>query len=253
MDIDFAGLLLPFQDRLGPMGAIFLASFLQSITGFGLMLTASPLLMIFYDAKFTVQILIYLGLIANLIQTTMLWRTAKYDLIFFMITGAVCGQPLGFKLFQFVTSDHLKIFISLILLCFLLLSHFGRLNFAQRPRNAFIAGLFSGIMATSVSMAGPPLILYFANTQLSRIELRSTCVLYFFLVQMCSMGIFVFNGGTNMAAAGTEFFYMLPGLFAGLFFGQLAFKYTSPKFFRFLLFGMLYYICFQSLYSVLAK
>lgn len=253
MDIDFLALLSPFQDRLGPTGAIFLASFLQSITGFGLMLTASPLLMIFYDAKFTVQILIYLGLISNFIQTTMLWHTAKYDLIFFMITGAVCGQPLGFKLYQFVTSDHLKIFISVILLCFLLISHFSHLNFSQRPRNAFIAGLLSGIMATSVSMAGPPLILYFANAQLSRVELRSTCVLYFFLVQMCSMAIFVFNGGTNMTAAGTEFFYMLPGLFAGLFFGQIAFKHTSPKFFRFLLFAMLYYICFQSLYTALVK
>lgn len=253
MDFDIFSLLSPFHDRLGPMGAIFLASFLQSITGFGLMLTASPLMMLFYDAKFTVQILIYLGLIANFIQTTMLWRTAKYDLIFFMLAGAVCGQPIGYKLFQFVTADHLKIVISVFLLCFLLVTQFAHLSFSQRPRNAFIAGLFSGIMATSVSMAGPALIIYFANAQLSRVELRSTCVLYFFLVNLCSMAIFLFGGGNNMLAAGTEFFYMLPGLAAGLFFGQIAFKHTSAKFFRFLLFAMLYYICFQSLYTALVK
>lgn len=82
MDIDFVSMLTPFHDRLGPMGAVFVASFLQSITGFGLMLTASPLMMIFYDAKLTVQILIYIGLFSNFIQSIMLWRTAKYDLIF---------------------------------------------------------------------------------------------------------------------------------------------------------------------------
>lgn len=253
MDIDFISVLTPFHDRLGPMGAVFLASFLQSITGFGLMLTASPLMMIFYDAKLTVQILIYIGLFSNLIQTTMLWRTAKYDLIFFLILGAVCGQPLGFKLFSYVTADHLKIIISVILLCFLIVNHFSHLKFSQRPRNAFITGLFSGIMATSVSMAGPALIIYFANAQLSRVELRSTCVLYFFLVQACSMAIFCFNGGTNMGAAGTEFIYMLPGLFAGLFLGQIAFKHTSVKFFQFLLSAMLYFVCFQSLYTALVK
>ena len=253
MDIDFISVLTPFHDRLGPMGAVFVASFLQSITGFGLMLTASPLMMIFYDAKLTVQILIYIGFFSNFIQSIMLWRTAKYDLIFFLTLGAVCGQPFGFILFNYVTANHLKIIISVILLCFLVVNHFSHLNFSQRPRNAFITGLFSGIMATSVSMAGPALIIYFANAQLSRVELLSTCVLYFFLAQSCSMAIFCFSGGTNMMAAGKEFSYMLPGLFAGLFLGQIAFKYTSVKFFRFLLSAMLYFICFQSLYTALIK
>lgn len=253
MDIDFVSTLTPFHDRLGPMGCVFVASFLQSITGFGLMLTASPLMMIFYDAKLTVQILIYIGLFSNFIQSIMLWRTAKYDLIFFLILGAVCGQPFGFLLFNYVSSELLKIFISVIILCFLVVSHFSHLTFSQKPQNAFIAGLFSGIMATSVSMAGLALIIYFANAQLSRVELRSTCVLYFCLVQLCSMAIFCLNGGTNMTAAGKEFFYMLPGLFAGLFLGQIAFKHTSAKFFRFLLSAMLYFICFQSLYTALIK
>ena len=37
----------------GPMACVFLAAFLQSITGFGLVMVAVPLLMFFYEPKLT--------------------------------------------------------------------------------------------------------------------------------------------------------------------------------------------------------
>ena len=41
----------------GPTLAIFFAAFIQSITGFGLVIIAAPLLMFFYEPKLTVPIM----------------------------------------------------------------------------------------------------------------------------------------------------------------------------------------------------
>lgn len=51
----------------GPMACVFLAAFLQSITGFGLVMVAAPLLMFFYEPKLTIVIM-FSGLLASVIS-----------------------------------------------------------------------------------------------------------------------------------------------------------------------------------------
>lgn len=45
----------------GPLMVVFVASFLQSITGFGLVMIMAPLLMMFYDPKFAVILVILIA------------------------------------------------------------------------------------------------------------------------------------------------------------------------------------------------
>ena len=52
----------------GPMACVFLAAFLQSITGFGLVMVAAPLLMFFYEPKLTIVIMFFLAACGNSTQ-----------------------------------------------------------------------------------------------------------------------------------------------------------------------------------------
>ena len=60
-----------------PALAILLAAFIQSITGFGLVIVAAPLLMLFYDAKLTVPIMLLLACSSNATQGFLMRRQAN--------------------------------------------------------------------------------------------------------------------------------------------------------------------------------
>lgn len=57
--------LVGLEAHLAPAFVIFFSAVLQSITGFGLVIVAAPLLMIFYDPKLTVPIMLLLACCAN--------------------------------------------------------------------------------------------------------------------------------------------------------------------------------------------
>jgi uncharacterized protein len=60
--------LAGIEGHLGPAFVIFFSAVLQSITGFGLVIVAAPLLMLFYDPKLTVPVMLLLACCANFAQ-----------------------------------------------------------------------------------------------------------------------------------------------------------------------------------------
>lgn len=99
------------EGHLAPALVIFFSAVLQSITGFGLVIVAAPLLMIFYDPKLTVPIMLLLACCANFCQGLFALRTANLKLVGFLYLGVLCGQPLGFWAFDHASSAMLKVFI----------------------------------------------------------------------------------------------------------------------------------------------
>ena len=64
MELSLSGLLA----HLLPLGCVVAASFLQSLTGFGLAIVLAPLLMFFYDAKEVVSLVLLICVTGNLVQ-----------------------------------------------------------------------------------------------------------------------------------------------------------------------------------------
>ena len=54
------------MSHAGPIFCVFLAAFLQSITGSGLVMVAAPLLMFFYEPKLTIIIMFFLPAVSPL-------------------------------------------------------------------------------------------------------------------------------------------------------------------------------------------
>ena len=65
------------EGHLAPALVIFFSAILQSITGFGLVIVAAPLLMLFYDPKLTVPVMLMLACCANLTQGIFALRTSN--------------------------------------------------------------------------------------------------------------------------------------------------------------------------------
>lgn len=223
---------------------------MQSITGFGLAIIATPLLLISYDAKLVVVILQFVALFSNAIQSVQLFKSIHWKLALYLTIGALIGQPLGLLIYGNVSNTALKLIVSAAILFFLVLMRFFHAKIPENKRNSAATGFLSGILATTTGMSGPPLVMYLAYSKQEPSVIRATCVFYFFLVNVTSLGGFYLTG-ESMNFAFNQSLLLLPGLAAGLIAGSFAFKHVSAALFRQLIFGMLFVSCAYTIFTVL--
>lgn len=236
--------------HLAPVLCVFFAAYLQAVTGFGLVIVAAPLLMFFYDPKLVIPVMILLASCGNVSQTLLLHRDIHWRIISFLILGAILGQPIGFQIFSLVPSHYLKILISVVVLLSLSIMQLRHQHIRECRRNTLITGMLAGIMATTTGMAGPPVAIYFAYTTMTIKELRATSIGFFFLSNMVSLTTFLV-GGVDMAPAFNEFIYLLPGLIGGIILGQLTFRFLPVPLLKKVIFGLMYFTCFYTIYTVI--
>lgn len=238
------------EGHIYPALAIFLSAILQSITGFGLVIVAAPLLMLFYDPKLTVPVMLMLACCANLTQGIFALRTANLKLVFYLYLGVLCGQPIGFFVFDHASSAALKVFISVIVL--LSLGTIQALHYRIRecPRNSWITGIFSGFTSITAGMGGPPFLIYLAYSRMSIDVMRATCFVFFFLCNATSLTSYAL-GGLPFGPAWGEFIYLLPALALGIVVGHLAYPYVPKAQIKRVIYVLLYVTCLYTIASTL--
>ncbi|SFH84959.1 Uncharacterized membrane protein YfcA [Selenomonas ruminantium] len=242
--------LINLSLHIAPLFCVFLAAFLQSITGFGLVIVAAPLLMFFYDPKLVIPIMILLATCGNIAQTILLHRECQWKVIGWLLLGAVIGQPLGYQIYAGIPAHYLKILISCVVLVSLAIMQLRQQQIRICPRNTIRTGIAAGIMAMTTGMAGPPVAMYLASTALSARELRATSIGFFFFSNLVSLATFAL-GGVSLTPCLYEFIYLLPGLACGILLGQLTFRFFPVHIIKRIIFTLLYFTCFYTIYRVL--
>lgn len=107
-----------------------------------------------------------------------------------MLIGSVIGHPIGILIYLFVPTIGLKIFIACVILSFLFLTKIYRKQLTETSCKTGVVGCLSGILNTSTSMSGPPLIIYLTSTNRDKTSLRATCIAYFTIINY--LGILAF-------------------------------------------------------------
>ena len=227
MELSVAG----FLAHLLPLGCVVAASFLQSLTGFGLAIVLAPLLMFFYDAKEVVSLVLLICLTGNLVQGLMHFREADRRLVAFLYLGVLLGIPIGTWIFFALSSDTLKFCINAMVLLSLIITKITHAQFRETDANAVKTGVLSGITSATTGMGGPPFLLYMAHTKIAPDALRATCFVYFFLCNISSLAAHAI-GGMSVAFVLTEYLYLLPGLAAGILLGDALFPYLPKTWIR---------------------
>ena len=215
------------QSHAGPLFCVFLAAFLQSITGFGLVMVAAPLLMFFYEPKLTIIIMFCLAGCGNCAQLLLLWKQVNWQRIAELFCGALAGIPLGVAVFR-------------------QLPEFRRRRFEETRKNTILTGMLAGIMAMTTGMAGPPLILYFAYTSMPQNVFRATCIGYFFFSNLGSL-IALWVTGVPIGEAVGECLFLLPGLACGIALGHWAFAFMPQQLIRKIIIILLYATCLYNI------
>lgn len=229
---------------------ILIASILQTSTGFGFSIMATPFLMLIFEPREAIQINLILSLIISCVLIRKIRKDVDWSIFKRFVIGSIAGLPLGIVIFRLINMAHLKLVVGflIIILTFLLILSF-RLN--QSKSRDFLVGGLSGMFTTSIGMPGPPLLLYFSGTNTNKEILRGTTLAFYLFIYLASLVFQVVFSSTSkeiwLSSLGA-----LPIVIAGLIIGQIIFKWISQRAFQVLTYILLFisggYLIYQQLF-----
>ncbi|MDN4606718.1 sulfite exporter TauE/SafE family protein [Sporosarcina highlanderae] len=227
---------------------IIVASVLQTGTGFGFSIVATPFLLLLFDARDAIQINLFLSLVISLAMYRKVRTDIDRGVIKRFIGGSIIGLPIGIFIFLLADIPKLKLGIGIVILALtvLLLLKF---RLKQTTNRDFAIGGLSGSLTTSIGMPGPPLLLYFSGTGTSKEKLRGTTLVYYLFIYFISLLIQVIFAGTSKTVWISSLL-ALPLVWIGLYAGQYLFHKVNQTGFRLFMYVIL---LFTGLYLLLGN
>ncbi len=174
------------------------SSVIQGTTGFGFNILVVPLLSLFFDPKVVVPTVILHNIVLDGFVLASAWRFANLRRIWLLVLMGVLGTPIGVLLLSVVNPDPLRVIIGLIVVVTGLALLLGfRRTIANELIASGVAGSLGGASNSLVGMAGPPVILLFANQGMPAQEFRANIVTYFAIITAFAIVFFALKGSLN--------------------------------------------------------
>jgi uncharacterized membrane protein YfcA len=219
-----------------------LAGTVTGMTGFGLALISTPLLLFVYEPRTVIVLTAIFSIFISGAVVLDSWRDAHERLALALLLPALAGIFVGTEILRAVNPDYIRLAIGVIVVfSALLLLRDVRLPGAGSRWGPLVAGSTSGALSTSTGLAGPPIVLLLAARDLPKHAFRGTSALYF--LAMSLVGIVVLSlrglveGGDLQLAA-----VLIPAAIVGKAIGTAALKKVSEAAFRTISLGIVIFM-----------
>lgn len=170
---------------------VLLASYFQSITGFGQGLIAAPITFVLFDKGLAITTLIVVGIIINLYLMMTVKTRLRIGMLFLLLAGAVPGLPLGLIIISSISLPALQLSVGVISVASAAVLILYKIKIRKRPFYSVIAGFFSGVLQTSTALSGPPVILLLAEENVAKQTIRKLLPTYFFIMGIIAAFLFI--------------------------------------------------------------
>ncbi|RIW31625.1 sulfite exporter TauE/SafE family protein [Bacillus salacetis] len=209
---------------------ILVASVLQTSTGFGFSILATPFLLLLFEPAEAVQINLILSFFISGALIMKIRQDIDFGILRRFLVGSAAGLPIGMMVFLVIDISHLKTGVSVLVIALTIML---MLNFRvrQNQKRDMLVGGLSGSFTTSIGMPGPPLLLYFSGTDTQKETIRGTTLAFYLFIYFISLIIQVVFAGTSKVIWISSL-WALPLVFLGLYLGQLLFKWINQNVFR---------------------
>ena len=162
---------------------VFCASFIQSVTGFGFGIFAMiflPSLLLYTEANVLSSML---SLFTSLTVALVMWRAISWKNLIFPLVGCLFSTYLAV---EFIGSkDNKTLVLMLGIVLFVLSIYFfffsGKIKIRPTWYAGLIAGVVSGVMGGMFSIGGPPVVIYFLQSEKNTDHYLATISSYFVL------------------------------------------------------------------------
>ncbi|MFD2638851.1 sulfite exporter TauE/SafE family protein [Piscibacillus salipiscarius] len=229
---------------------IVVASILQTSTGFGFSIMATPFLLLLFEPAEAIQINLILSLLISISLIYKIKKDINFGIMKRLIAGSFVGLPIGIWVFLWLDLQNLKLLVSLVILVLTTLLIL-KYRIRRSKNRDLVVGWFSGSLTASIGMPGPPLLLYFSGTDTKKDRLRGTTLAYFLFIYLVSLLVQIIFAGTSPRVWEASII-AVPLVLVGLVLGQKLFVKLNQDLFRTVTYILLIftglYLLFDSLF-----
>jgi uncharacterized membrane protein YfcA len=215
--------------------AAFAGAAVQSATGFGFALVLSPALFAVMDPVEAVTALLALGLALNLLVLFEGGRPEHVDwrALAPMLAAALPGLAVGAVALTQLSKEALQVAVGVAVILAA-----GWQLWVPRPRlSAWAAGLASGALTTSISVSGPPLVLWLTARGVRPEEFRTSLAASFLVLNLAGGIVLVAVEGGG-AFDGGAVALLLALVVAGYALGAVVFRRLDRELFFNIVLGL---------------
>jgi uncharacterized membrane protein YfcA len=170
---------------------VSLACLLQAIVGFGSALIATPLALMFLDKETLVSSMLVVGIVLNGLLINRIRVAIDSKLVIILFLGSVAGMPVGVWVLRTIPMQSMKVLVGSLVVLFTAILFLGTIRFPRNNSLTALAGFLSGLLNTSTSMAGPPVLILLAGQKLPKDQFRKTLVSFFLISGTVSVLLFI--------------------------------------------------------------
>jgi hypothetical protein len=175
--------------------AALLAGIVTGLTGFGLALISTPILLFVYEPKTVVVLTAIFSIFINAAVVWDSWHEARRRLSLALFIPACFGLVVGAVVLGVIDPDYIRLGVgAIVIFSALLLVRDVRLPGANTRWGTLVAGSASGALSTSTGLAGPPIVLLLASRGLPKHEFRGTSALYFLPMSIAGLAVLAARG-----------------------------------------------------------
>jgi uncharacterized protein len=218
--------------------AALLAGMVTGLTGFGLALISTPILLFVYEPKTVVVLTAIFSVVITTAIVWDSWREANKRLALALLIPSIFGVVAGVEVLRAVDPDYVRLAVGIVVVfSALLLVREIRLPGADTRWGTLVAGASSGALSTSTGLAGPPIVLLLVSRGLPKHEFRSTSALYFLPMSVAGIGFLALRGvaDASLVPLGLA---LVPAAIAGKAIGTALLKRVSERAFRAVTLGL---------------
>ncbi|RUT77655.1 sulfite exporter TauE/SafE family protein [Ancylomarina longa] len=210
---------------------ILSAAIIKGMTGFGFALLAVPFLSLLFPMQVLVPAMSLFNLITSIVILFKLQEKIKAYYFIPMFIASLGGIPLGVYALEYVSSDTLRLITGILVVLFSL-KMLGKVKLAKRFKGLPIvfAGFISGILNSSISVGGPPLVIAMNRKGYQKNKFRGVFAWFSTFSAFFTTAAFVMKGMIESESINLALF-CLPILFFGTHVGaKFSGKIDAEKF-----------------------
>lgn len=174
--------------------SITFACLVQAIVGFGSGLIAMPLALIYLDKETVVSSMLLIGVALNAMLVNRIREPIDYKLVILLLLPSLGGMPVGVWILKTIPMDLMEVFVGALVVLFTVTLSLSKISFPRSNVLTAIAGFLSGLLKTSTTMAGPPVLSLLAGQKLPKDQFRKTLVSFFLAMGAVSITLFIASG-----------------------------------------------------------
>ncbi|WP_047866668.1 sulfite exporter TauE/SafE family protein [Rubrobacter aplysinae] len=214
------------------VAAVFTAGAVSGLVGFGFALVCVPLLLLVYDPATVIPVNVALSVFTTMNVAYDGRRDVEIKSIGLLLPFALLGIVLGVEVLRATDPDYIRVAVGVVVVVSALLLFRGvRLPGSRSRWGDGVIGGMSGLLATSVGISGPPVILLLVSRGMPKRAFRANIALYFVFTSLASLvalylGGLIEPGHLLFAAA------LTPAAFIGKVAGTALMRRFSERAFR---------------------